>query len=157
MKWKRYRTIVLFLILTLLTTAFIFSNSLKTGPQSLAQSNVVLKWIAAIIDPHNKIPFETMNFFVRKAAHMAEFALLGFSLGGLNGAITDLRGKNTPFLPPFLSLLVAVSDEFIQSFTGRTSQVRDVLIDFSGALLGLLLIWIIRTACRKKAGAAGSN
>lgn len=150
MDWRKYRTFVLFLILTLLTTAFIFTNSLKSGSESLAQSNVVLKWVTAIIDPHHTVPYDTMSFYVRKAAHLTEFALLGFSLGGLNGALARLRQKSIPLLPLFASLVVAVADEFIQSFTGRTSQVSDVLIDFSGALLGLLVITIIQAVRNRK-------
>ena len=150
MRWRKYRSTVLFSIFTILAAAFIFSNSFKSGPESLSQSNLVVKWVRAIIDPHERIPYETLSFFVRKAAHMTEFALLGISLGGLSESIAGLRGKNTPFLAPFLSLLAAVSDEFIQSFTGRGSQVSDVLIDFSGALLGMLLVWIVLMIRRKK-------
>ena len=43
----------------------------------------------------------------------------------------------------FFALLCAVADEFLQSFTGRTSSVRDVLIDFGGALCGMLLTMLV--------------
>ena len=43
----------------------------------------------------------------------------------------------------FFALLCAVADEFLQSFTGRTSSVRDVLIDFGGAVSGLLLSMLL--------------
>ena len=37
-------------------------------------------------------------------------------------------------------LVIAVGDEFIQSFVGRGSNVRDVLIDFSGGILAVILL-----------------
>ena len=40
----------------------------------------------------------------------------------------------------FLLLAVAVIDEYIQSFTGRISSVKDILIDFGGGVTGLGLV-----------------
>ena len=34
-------------------------------------------------------------------------------------------------------LAVAVLDEFLQGFVGRTSLVSDIVLDFSGALCGI--------------------
>lgn len=34
--------------------------------------------------------------------------------------------------PLFFVLLLAVSDEFLQSFVDRRSNVRDIVLDFSG-------------------------
>ena len=39
--------------------------------------------------------------------------------------------------PLFFVLVIAVGDEFIQSFVGRGSNVRDVLIDLVGGILAL--------------------
>ena len=41
-------------------------------------------------------------------------------------------------------LVIAVGDEFIQSFVGRGSNVRDVLIDFSGGILAVVILQGIR-------------
>jgi hypothetical protein len=38
----------------------------------------------------------------------------------------------------FASLLCGVLDEFLQSFTGRGTSVRDVMLDFGGALIGIV-------------------
>jgi VanZ family protein len=40
----------------------------------------------------------------------------------------------------FLSLLFGVLDEFLQSFTGRGTSVRDVMLDLCGALLGIACV-----------------
>ena len=46
--------------------------------------------------------------------------------------------------PLFFVLVIAVGDEFIQSFVGRGSNVRDVLIDFSGGILAVIILQGIR-------------
>jgi len=72
--------------------------------------------------------------------------------------LLQLRGTLiTPYFTTVLfgTLLAAVTDEFIQSFTGRGSSVRDVVLDFCGALTGMLLTFLlaelIRSLKRNKA------
>ena len=43
----------------------------------------------------------------------------------------------------FIVLAVAVVDEFVQSVVGRTSLITDVLLDFSGAAIGIAVTLII--------------
>ena len=40
----------------------------------------------------------------------------------------------------FYILAVGVTDEYIQLFSGRTSGVKDVVIDFIGGLFGIALV-----------------
>ena len=52
----------------------------------------------------------------------------------------------------FYGLFVGVCDEFIQSFSDRTSSVRDVLIDFFGYMTGAVVavgIMLMIYKCRK--------
>ena len=74
---------------------------------------------------------------VRKAAHMTEFLLLAVWAGML-----DFRGK---FLPQRLlfGLMTALVDETIQLYTGRTSLVTDVWIDYIGFAVGTVVVWFI--------------
>lgn len=146
---KQWYLILLFSLLTLLCTAFIFSNSLKSGSASGHQSGRVLSILRPILDPNGHIPVETLHFFIRKLAHGTEFCMLAICLGGLLWSIYAAWGRTVPFLGLFLALGVAVTDEFIQSFTGRTSSVRDVLIDFSGALVGFLLVGAVFLLSRR--------
>jgi len=49
-----------------------------------------------------------------------------------------------------LSFLYACSDEFHQTFVpGRAGQFKDVLIDTAGALIGLIVVTLIRMVVRK--------
>ena len=85
------------------------------------------------------LDYETLvmiHFFIRKAAHVLEYAALGYlalraaalSLGRLSGVAFAL----------LLGLLVAGADEIYQAkVTGRTGTPRDVALDFAGAGLGV--------------------
>lgn len=132
--------IIIFSVLTLLVMGYIFYNSSQNSKESNAKSNVIAETIQKIVDPAKKINEKSFHKGVRKAAHFFEFALLGFSLGGVMVGVYGKTKRIFTSLPLLLSLGVAVTDEFIQSFTGRTSKVMDVLIDFSGSVTGLLLM-----------------
>ena len=85
---------------------------------------------------------EGMHFYIRKAAHFSEYAILGV-LAFLN-ADAYLKKTRSKFLAvlPFC-LLYASSDEFHQLFTdGRYGSPVDVMIDFSGSVTGMMLIYI---------------
>jgi VanZ family protein len=64
-------------------------------------------------------------------------------LGVLATLAADSHPLRRPWkllLPAVLCLLYAAGDEFHQSFIpGRGPQIRDVCIDFAGALTGILL------------------
>lgn len=82
----------------------------------------------------------SVEFWVRKLAHFCIYAVLGtFSF------LTLVSYKGIPFvLRCFFSLLIsavyALSDEYHQTFiSGRSGELRDVLIDSSGALTGILI------------------
>lgn len=136
---KQTVKVVLSAVLVCLTVCFIFSNSLKDGEESNRQSGIVMELLRSIFDPTGAIEEDTFHYFVRKGAHFTEFALLGFSLWLMMLSLRDKFGILCPGVMLFAALSTAVTDEFIQSFTGRTSSVTDVLIDFSGALSGFVL------------------
>ncbi len=79
------------------------------------------------------------SFIVRKTAHFSEYALLGFLW------YLWLREKRfAPLIALGASAFYACTDEFHQRFVpGRTGQLRDVLIDSSGAVFGILAAFIV--------------
>ena len=121
-------------VLIVLATLFIWSNSLKGPEQSDEESGFVVTLLKPFLS-FIGIEEDSMNHAVRKAAHFAEFALLGI----LVFLLLKHVGKRFTGYGLFYGLSVAVIDEFIQSFTGRGTSVIDVLIDFSGFLFALLL------------------
>lgn len=139
MSLKRKITCVVLTILTLMTLAFIISNSIKPAEQSVEQSDAVTDVIQGVVDtvvPSN--PPKVSSSLVRKLAHFSEFALLGFFALLTYCAYTDK--KIFVFLVPVFTLLSAICDEIVQNFSdGRGPEALDVLIDFGGAITGILV------------------
>lgn len=121
---------------------FIFSNSIDSGSRSSAKSGAVvaiLQWCVDIF-ADNVIVEEG---FVRTAAHFTEFAILGFLIW-LSVRMFTKKYLQNVFIPLFASLFIAVTDEFIQLFSqGRASDVADVIVDFAGAVTGMLFFVFI--------------
>ncbi len=146
------------LALALAVVMFIFGNSLQNGEASGQMSGAVSAILKAIFDPHDHIADADFEHFVRKLAHFTEFFWLGMAVCGV---LDGLVGGKSPLLSArpvgsglFFLLLVAVCDEWIQSFTGRGPSVRDVVLDFSGALCGLALMALaVRLIVRWRQGA----
>ena len=143
---KQNRRIIFFVLLSILAVCFIFSNSLEPREVSNDRSGAIVDEIKPIIDPQDKIPRSTFNHYVRKTAHFLEFAALGFCLMGL----TDAIGRKYRILrvpaAQLAALLIASMDETLQFFAAeRGPGVKDVLIDFSGAACGLLLMLLCLT------------
>lgn len=117
---------VLFTVLTVLWLAVIWGHSMMPADLSKQESGGLLALLIGWF------PFLT-DHMIRKLAHFAEYAVLG---GLLFGATAG--GKRSPAFPPLAGLLSALTDETIQLFTeGRSGQISDVWLDFSG----FLLIW----------------
>ena len=151
---KRWGLLVCALLCVVLI-GFIFGNSLKDGQESAQSSDVVVDTVKPIVDPEDQIERVEFSFYVRKLAHFTEFFWLGMALCGVAEELSRRRADCRALLSHYpvcgallTALLVAVVDEWIQSYTGRTSSVRDVLIDFSGAICGFfltaLVVWGIR-------------
>ncbi len=92
------------------------------------------------------------HFFVRKAAHVTEYAVLAALLfRGWLSCLSEARRAAVAAL--FTASLFAVGDEFHQTFvSSRTGAIGDVLIDASGALLSVLLCWLIGSRRRGEEG-----
>ncbi len=158
--------IAVFLSLCVLADLILIFFMSSEDPQASGdRSNEITDTVVDVVYPDiNQRPadeqtniFTSVHHFVRKLAHFTEFALLGlFStllLGHLARRLTALRLGLRLALTAGFSLLYAISDEVHQIFTNRGPSVIDVLIDFSGALFGILaghlficLIRVIRRA-----------
>ena len=128
------------LLLCIAMTLFIFSNSIRNSAESNETSGFFLDLLRPVTEALDKI-FGTAdwNFIIRKGAHFTEFCILGMLVTSLK---LSLQAKTNGYCL-FYVLSVAVTDELIQSFSDRTSSVRDVLLDFSGAAFGIALILLI--------------
>lgn len=146
-KAYRARQIALFSVLSLCVAAMIFWNSLQNAQQSNELSDGMLTAVKPILSPLFGGAEDIMDLFIRKSAHVAEFAALGLCLGAVaDGICARFWRKSLVFFPLFVALSVAVTDEFIQSFSDRTSAVKDVILDFCGGLFGLTVIIFVFAA-----------
>lgn len=128
---------IIFTIITVLWICFIFYNSIANGDVSTEQSNFVR-------DVFKTVGFgDVSTHFVRKMAHFIEYFVLGALL-----VKTVWEYKHYILrvitVPLFFGLFTAVCDETIQLFSaGRSGQVIDILLDFSGVLVGMLITGLI--------------
>lgn len=140
------------IILTLSLMTFIFYMSSQTADKSSASSSSFIEFFAKIfISNFERLPFEeqasiisSFQFIVRKGAHFSVYALLGgFSY------LSVITYNKIPFkicsvISASICLIYSVSDEIHQSFVpGRSCELRDVCIDFSGSLLVILILTLI--------------
>ena len=93
----------------------------------------------------------SIEHFVRKGAHMTEYAILAilFYIWLQRWLMSRVKMAG---VAAALAIFYACSDEFHQLFVaGRAGKINDVLIDSAGAILGLALFLFIRTCARKMA------
>ena len=128
MKRKRvWRIVSVALIVVWAVVIFSFSAQPDTESSEISghvSYRIVKMWNQVFGWKHSGPELEQMaqkiEYPVRKAAHMSEYAVLG------------------------ITAAYAVTDEFHQLFVpGRAGRVTDVLIDSAGAFLALLAIHII--------------
>ncbi len=82
---------------------------------------------------------DKINHFVRKTAHFTIYLILGI-LSFMLAECYENRKKAILYALIFC-LLYAISDEIHQLFVpGRSGEIKDVLLDFSGSLLGIIIL-----------------
>lgn len=137
----------------LLWMGVIFFMSTDTG--SAAHTSRFLGPLLHWLKPDlTRAQFETVQFFVRKAGHLTEYALLAILLARAFFAswAAMLRRPVTAALVLGIAVMYAASDEWHQSFVpSRTASAGDVAIDAVGALIGLGLFFAWRKFHREDA------
>lgn len=136
------------IVLISLTLGFIWSNSIKDKTGSSAQSNGVYNKVVEISTDllGEEITDEIFSVITRdvfrKIAHFTEFALLGIESALLYICIKRIKRIAILELLAF-GLTVASIDEIIQIFSNRGPSVVDVLIDFTGYLTALVIVFTL--------------
>ena len=131
-------------------TLLIWAHSLVQGPQSSAESGMVVELVRPLFDALGVSDVDLMTLVVRKGVHFAEYAVLGVLAWGTLRARLRERGR-APFPAALLVALVPVCDEAIQLLVpGRSGQLGDVLLDLSGACCGVLLAALASAFARRR-------
>ena len=119
----------------------IFFMSNQPGEVSSSQSDLVLKLFSLIGIELNEYFGELATLVVRKTAHFSEYMILYLLVYNVLRFYANNR-RTRLYLIGFV-FLYACSDEFHQLFIpGRSGQFKDVLIDTSGALIMLMIIFL---------------
>ncbi|MBU9673870.1 VanZ family protein [Planococcus sp. CP5-4] len=120
----------------------IFTLSHQPAGVSGGISSEIVRQVFQAVASVVPVEFETLHTLFRKSAHFFAYLVLGllFMRALLKNGMTLGRAVLWAFA---LSALYAASDEVHQLFiTGRSGEIRDVLIDSAGATTGLLCYWL---------------
>lgn len=139
---RRNIALVLWCTLSVLTVAFIFTNSIFDADTSGQQSGFVLTFINSVLS-HISPELILTEHIIRKCAHFAEYFMLGtFLFLAYKSFFIKLNFKI--LFAPLTGLVVAFCDEFIQLFSsGRSAQLSDVMLDFFGVCTASVLLFVI--------------
>ena len=160
MKKQLYRIVTGILAVAWMCLIFSFSSQPATESSKVSgglchrlveQTNEVLH--LDMTEAQQLLIAEKIEYPVRKAAHMTEYAILGLLSFAFYRGI--LKKEKRQFLAALLTAAVyAATDEFHQYFIpGRSAEVMDVCIDTLGALIGLAILFftlkVVRKHCQK--------
>ena len=126
-------------LLIWLCVIFVGSTDLMSAEQTSRFLVPFLRWLKPDISTG---ALAQVHFFVRKLGHISEYAILAILLWRALRSGTNLRIKmSLLFVAVWLACgIFAAGDEFHQSFVpSRTASLLDVMIDLSGAFIGLAI------------------
>lgn len=148
---------------TIIWTAYIIYHSCLDASASSGASAGIAKIMQDIINtlfPNaiNETNIDSFHSFVRKfIGHFSMFVIDGFFLSWTTYLFCIEKGKRKDFCVGIIiclvfGLLLASTTEIIQlNVPGRSGEIKDVLIDYLGYLLGTLTIFIICLVKKLKA------
>ena len=144
------------ILLCVMWLGVIFYNGTRQGEISQRSSKEVVKVAIMFINIPSEaldranIKFSDINFFVRKSAHFFQYLILSMLLCASIRQFKLYKSSEIFFLL-FLLLLFPVIDEFIQKYIpSRTSNIFDIIIDFGGGILGMLISQVNYKIHKKK-------
>lgn len=156
MKLKIKRVILIIAIILNCSIIFYFSNQVSNT--SSKQSSRVVEIISNMfpIIKNMEEPQKThmkeniLTPIIRKTAHFSIYTILGILTINLMLTIKNKKMYEILIFALIFCVFYAITDEFHQSFIpGRSAEIRDVLIDSSGALVGILVTLGIIKITRK--------
>lgn len=143
--WWRWALVLLwFVVISLFSSQTrVESGNLSGGITRWLAEHLVPQWESLGAAAQEEL-LSTWRVIVRKGAHMAEFAVLGMLLFNAWAGVRRRALSRCALLSMMCSFLGAVLDEAHQAFVPeRGPSLRDVFIDFAGAVLGILFVWLV--------------
>ena len=131
------------LLIIWMTIIFLLSHQAHSGDTT----HSILEVIFPSIAKSNNI--DILNFIIRKLAHITEYLILTLLIISLLKEYS-LEERTIIILSIIICFTYACSDEFHQAFIpGRTSLFKDVLIDTTGGIIGVLIYTLTKKISRK--------
>lgn len=141
---------IISIILLLLWMSLIFYFSHQPSYDSDKTSNNVIDKLINIVEKISNYEFneeelniinKSLGFPVRKSAHFTIYLILGILFYNLIRLYMNNNSKIL-IISILMCVIYACSDEIHQLFVfGRSGELRDVLIDFIGSLLGVMIAY----------------
>ncbi len=139
-------------VLVVICMGIIFSLSAQNGEESTKLSH---SFVMAFFE---RLGLTIDEGFLRSCAHCLEF--MGLSVLIFNAVYATFETKLTPVFAFVGTVLYAVTDEIHQIFVpDRAFQLSDILVDSTGALIGVIasliilkIIFIIKERGNKNGG-----
>jgi len=131
----------------------------STNIASQAHTNIWLWRVVHLFSPgtldgdSSSSHFGALSWAVRKMAHLAEYAVLGFLSAGalkalfpgyVDGNNRRTLGSMALVVIPFGTLVASVDELHQTTLPSRTGSIRDVGVDMIGLAAGVLAMWMIR-------------
>jgi VanZ family protein len=144
---RRYWRLLLYWLPVVLWMSLIFTASSDQGSFQRSSRLIapIVRWLYPSIDEHTLFQ---IVFVIRKCAHVTEYGILALM-------VWRARVKPLPATPLtwewriggealWVAVFYATTDEFHQTFvSSREGCLRDVAVDSSGAVGGLLLLFFV--------------
>jgi VanZ family protein len=126
-----------------MSVIFWFSTDLFSGDNT---GSLLWKIVSFVYPGATRELFDSIHFLVRKSGHLTEYAVLALLLFRAFRSGSQERWRLRWALYSLLvAFLYASLDEYHQTFTRRrTASFYDSLIDTSGAVTVLILLWLFR-------------
>jgi VanZ family protein len=122
-----------------LALVLVASSDLMSGQQTSRIIGPLLRWLMPNVTPET---IATLQFGVRKIAHVTEYAILAALLTRAARAGAERLVWAHVVVALAIAATCAISDEFHQSLlASRHGTVTDVMLDLLGALIGVALYW----------------
>jgi len=132
-------------LLVFIWMSFIFYLSHQSGFESSRLSSGFMDKILTVFTWlfHSHINVNNFHFIIRKGAHFFAYFILGMLV--VHALFKENNKKKEIIAALFICIMYAITDEIHQSFIpGRSGEIRDVLIDSCGAVIGIGLYIIGR-------------
>ena len=140
---------VLLWILVIVWMGLIFYYSSESGIEStnksrgiITKTNIIEKYQEGSSESEKEETLETVDIYFRKIAHASVFLVLAILVCFLAKEYT-LDIKKILLISILVCFLYSCSDEIHQLYVpGRSAEIRDVIIDNIGTLVGNLIFYV---------------